>query len=129
MKNQFCSPKQYKTSERTEILAMPKGQYHGKCFFERQEFRDLFLADHQEALGKKAYKCVDQLNNTTVTHFNDVASFKDSINAKSTQEEFYKANTKVKPFINSSYKTRALINKTYIAEDPTRESSYLMIKK
>ena len=80
-------------------------------------------------MGKKAYKCVDQLNNTTVTHFNDVASFKDSINAKSTQEEFYKANTKVKPFINSSYKTRALINKTYIAEDPTRESSYLMIKK
>ena len=25
----------------------------------RQEFRGLFLADHQEALGDKAFKCVD----------------------------------------------------------------------
>ena len=46
MKTQFSTPKKYKTSNRTEILAMPKAQYHGKDFFQRQEFRGLFLADH-----------------------------------------------------------------------------------
>lgn len=59
IKTQFSSPKVYKTSPRTEILAMPKNQYHGKDFFQRQEFRGLFLADHQEALGNKAFQCVD----------------------------------------------------------------------
>ena len=33
LKTQFSSPKVYKTSPRTEILAMPKNQYHGKDFF------------------------------------------------------------------------------------------------
>ena len=33
MRSQFTSPKKYKTSERTNILAMPKTQYHGKDFF------------------------------------------------------------------------------------------------
>jgi len=55
----YVSPKNYKTSMRTEILAMPKTQYHGKDFFQRGEFRGLFLADHQDAIGDKAFKCVD----------------------------------------------------------------------
>jgi len=33
MKTQYSTPKTYKTSNRTEILAMPKTQYHGKDFF------------------------------------------------------------------------------------------------
>ena len=106
MRNKYNTPKYYKASERTEILAMPKQHYHGKCFFERKEFRDLFLADHQEALGDVAFKCVDQLNNSTVTQFNDIPSFKASISARKTQEDFYKSSTKVKPYINSSYKQK-----------------------
>jgi hypothetical protein len=79
MKTQFSTPKEYKSSNRTEILAMPKNQYHGKDFFQRAEFRGLFLADHQEALGQKAFNYVDQLNSSTVSKFNNISSFKDSI--------------------------------------------------
>lgn len=46
MRTQYAQPKSYTSSNRIEILAMPKHQYHGKDFFQRQEFRGLFLADH-----------------------------------------------------------------------------------
>lgn len=64
---------------------MPKVEYQGKDFFQRNEFRGLFLADHQEALGKKAFKCVDDLNHSTVNKFNSIASFRDNISNKKTQ--------------------------------------------
>ena len=35
MKNSNNSPKKYRISERTELLAKPKSQFHGKDFFER----------------------------------------------------------------------------------------------
>jgi hypothetical protein len=78
----FVDPKNYDTSERIKILSMPKPQYHGKDFFQRQEFRGLFLADHQEAIGEKAFKCVDNLNQETVSKFNTIGTFKDSISQK-----------------------------------------------
>ena len=84
---------------------MPKQQYHGKDFFQRQEFRGLFLADHQEALGQKAFKCVDALNNSTVSQFNSINTFKDSITSRKTQENFYKTNTTLKSFMRTSYKS------------------------
>lgn len=59
--------KYYSTSERIEVLSKPKTQYHGKDFFNRQDFRGLFLADHQEAIGEAAFKCVDKINHDTVT--------------------------------------------------------------
>ena len=79
MLTSFVSPRTYQASERTEMLAMPKPQYHGKDFFQRSEFRGLFLADHQEAIGERAFKCVDSLNQDTVSQFNSIGSFKDSI--------------------------------------------------
>lgn len=33
MMTQYVSPRSYQRSERTELLAMPKPQYHGKDFF------------------------------------------------------------------------------------------------
>ena len=44
------------------MLAMPKEEHNASDFFQRQEFRGLLLADHQEALGKQAYDAVDHLN-------------------------------------------------------------------
>ena len=105
MRSQYTSPKSYKASNRTEMLAKPKNQYHGKDFFQRAEFRGLFLADHQEVLGPKAFECVDDLNKKTVAKFNDVGVFRDSITARKTQESFYKENTRVKNFIKTSFKT------------------------
>ena len=70
MQSVYAEPKKYKRSERIDVLAMPKPQYHGKDFFQRQEFRGLFLADHQEAIGERAFKCVDTLNQETVSKFN-----------------------------------------------------------
>ena len=67
MQTQFVSPRAYQASDRVEILAMPRPQYHGKDFFQRAEFRGLFLADHQEAIGERAFKCVDELNQDTVS--------------------------------------------------------------
>lgn len=82
MKTCYVEPKTYKRSPRIDVLAMPKPQYHGKDFFQRHEFRGLFLADHQEAIGERAFKCVDSLNQETVSKFNDITTFKDSISQK-----------------------------------------------
>lgn len=40
------SPCKKEPSERTKLLALPKKNFNGKDFFQRQEFRGLFLADH-----------------------------------------------------------------------------------
>jgi hypothetical protein len=94
-------------SERIDVLSMSKPQYHGKDFFQRSEFRGLFLADHQEAIGEQAFKCVDSLNQSTVSKFNSIGSFKDSISQKKTIQNFYKNNTTLAPIIRESYKTKA----------------------
>ena len=80
--NTFTKPKTYRPSQRINMLANPKPQYHGKDFFQRSEFRGLFLADHQEAIGERAFKCVDELNQDTVSQFNSIGTFKDSISQK-----------------------------------------------
>jgi hypothetical protein len=41
---------------------MNKPEYQSRDFFNKSEFRGLFLADHQEAIGDKALKCVEELN-------------------------------------------------------------------
>ena len=63
----FNRHKNYQRNLHNEMLAMPKPDYHGKDFFQRREFRGLLLADYQEAIGEKAFKCVDQLNSDTVS--------------------------------------------------------------
>ena len=69
---------------------MAKPEYHGKDFFQRKEFRGLLLADYQEAIGEKAFACVDQLNTNTVSQFANLKSFRDSLGKKKLQDRFYK---------------------------------------
>ena len=59
------------------------------------------MADHQEALGQRAFECIDDLNRNTVTKFNDISSFRDSISQRKTQEAFYKANSRSNTLTNS----------------------------
>ena len=74
----------------TDVLSMAKAEYHGKDFFQRKEFRGLLLADYQEAIGDKAFACVDQLNTNTVSQFSNLRSFRDSNCRQKLQEGFYK---------------------------------------
>jgi hypothetical protein len=59
LKLKFSRPTEYNASLHNTILAMAKPEYHGKDFFQRNEFRGLILADYQEAIGEKAFQCVD----------------------------------------------------------------------
>ena len=72
---------------------MSKPDYHGKDFFQRQDFRGLLLADYQEAIGEKAFDCVDELNTNTVSQFNKLRSFKDSLQRKKALEKYYMNQT------------------------------------
>ena len=63
----FTDPKVYPVSEHLDKLAMSKPPYHSRDFFLNKDFRGLFLADHQEAIGEIAYQCVDELNRTVLT--------------------------------------------------------------
>ena len=73
-----------------DVLAMAKPDYHGKDFFQRKEFRGLLLADYQEAIGEKAFACVDQLNTNTVSQFSNLKSFREALSKKKLQDKFYK---------------------------------------
>lgn len=67
IKLKFNAPRIYESNVHQDVLAMAKPEYHGKDFFQRKEFRGLLLADYQEAIGEKAFACVDQLNTNTVS--------------------------------------------------------------
>ena len=58
----FVEPRNYLYTPHLEVLSQPKAPYHSKDFFLNKDFRGLFLADHQEAIGDKAFECVDELN-------------------------------------------------------------------
>lgn len=45
-KFKFTIPKIPKGSDHLETLALNKPEYHSRDFFNKQEFRGLFLADH-----------------------------------------------------------------------------------
>ena len=48
------------------------------------------MADHQEAIGDAAFVCVDKINNETVSQFNSISLFKESIQQKKEIQTFYK---------------------------------------
>ena len=48
---------------------MNKPEYHSRDFFAKSEFRGLFLADNQEAIGQKAFQCVEELNDKVLQKF------------------------------------------------------------
>ena len=55
-----------------------------------KDFRGLFLADHQEAIGEKAFQCVDELNRTVLTKFKGLSGFNDAISRRKEISTFYK---------------------------------------
>ena len=80
----------YESNAHQDVLAMAKPEHHGKDFFQRKEFRGLLLADYQEAIGEKAFACVDSLNTNTVSQFSHLTAFIESLGKKKLQERFYK---------------------------------------
>ena len=86
----FNNPKKYPSNVHQDMLALSKQDYHGKDFFQRNEFRGLLLADYQEAIGEKAFQCVDQLNTNTVSQFSDLKSFKEALSKRKLLDKFYK---------------------------------------
>lgn len=76
---------------RLEMLAKPRPLYHGTDFFHRPDFRGLFLADNQEAIGADAFKCVDKINMDTISLFNNIKAFKDDIHLKNEVKSFYRS--------------------------------------
>lgn len=79
MRLKFSSPVRYRSTLRQQVLAMPRITYQGKDFFQRPEFRGLYLADYQDKLGDKAFEKIEQLNSNTVRNFGNLKSFKDAI--------------------------------------------------
>jgi hypothetical protein len=105
--------KDYPVTERIEMLAKPRPVYHGTDFFHRRDFRGLFLADNQEAIGADAFKCVDKINTDTVSLFNTIKAFKDDIGLKNEVKSYYR--TRGSSPVNStiqSTKNRATANAT-----------------
>ena len=70
------------------------------------DFRGLFLADHQEAIGENAFKCVEDLNKTTLSKFKQLTTFNEAIQQKKAMLTFYKTDLKFKDksnkYINSN---------------------------
>ena len=48
------------------------------------------MADYQEAIGEKAFQCVDSLNTNTVSQFSELKSFKEALSKRKLLDKFYK---------------------------------------
>lgn len=55
-----------------------------------KDFRGLFLADHQEAIGERAFQCVDELNRTVLTKFKNLQGFNEALSKRKEISTFYK---------------------------------------
>lgn len=86
----FTEPKAYPVTAHLEKLAMTKPPYHSRDFFLNKDFRGLFLADHQEAIGDPAFKAVDELNRTVLTQFKTLSGFNEAIQKRKELKKFYK---------------------------------------
>ena len=49
----------------------------------------MLLADHQEVIGERAFQCVEGLNRTTVSKFQSLNGFRDSLNQNKQLKSFY----------------------------------------
>jgi hypothetical protein len=56
----------------------------------KKDFRGLFLADHKEAIGDKAFQCVDELNRTVLTKFKALQGFNNALSKRKKISTFYK---------------------------------------
>jgi hypothetical protein len=68
---------------------LPKPRLRGHDFFLNPDFRGLLVSDFQDAIGKKAYEIVDELNKTTVSKFPGIKSFRDDYFKRKTIKDFY----------------------------------------
>ena len=48
------------------------------------------MADHQEAIGDRAFACVDELNRTVLTQFKTLSGFNEALNKRKELQKFYK---------------------------------------
>ena len=71
-------------------LSQPKPPFHSRDFFLNKDFRGLFLADHQEAVGEKAFKRVDELNKTVLTKFKGLKDFNEDLAKRKELSTYYK---------------------------------------
>ena len=71
-------------------LSQPKPAFHSRDFFLNKDFRGLFLADHQEAGGEKAFKRVDELNKTVLTKFKGLKDFNEDLAKRKELSTYYK---------------------------------------
>ena len=58
---------------------MPKIEYQGNDFFERPDFRGLYMADFGEKLGDQAYQWVSQLNASTISNFSNLRPWREAM--------------------------------------------------
>ena len=86
----FTDPKHYPVSDHLANLAASKPAYHSRDFFLNKDFRGLFLADHQEAIGDRAFQCVDELNRTVLTQFRTLTGFNEALQKRKDMQKFYK---------------------------------------
>lgn len=85
----FAEPRQYPASTHLDVLASPKPAFHPRDFFLTRDFRGLFLADNQEAIGERAFACVDDLNRTVLTQFKGLHGFNEAIQQRKQAKRFY----------------------------------------
>jgi hypothetical protein len=68
---------------------MKKTEFHTRDFFMKSDFRGLFLADHQEAIGEKAFQCVEELNKKVLTKFKTLNTFNVELSQRKAIKSFY----------------------------------------
>eukprot|EP00347_Sterkiella_histriomuscorum_P001141 403373167 len=94
MKLKYVQPKKYIRSDHTEALSIYKPEFNSKDFFAKSDFRGLILADHQEAIGPKAFKCVEELNDQVLSKFKTLFTENKDQTQKSFQQKADKSLNK-----------------------------------
>ena len=90
------------------MLATHKPQYHASDLFLSQDFRGLFLADHQDSIkGDLAFKQVMDLNQKVVSKFNTLSKFNNDLENAKNVKEFY--DGEIKETIRRERKERKIL--------------------
>ena len=71
-------------------MSLNRPEFGTNDFFNSQDFRGLFLADNQEAIGERASNHVEDINRNTMNKFKQLSSYNDSIERRKVLNTFYK---------------------------------------
>ena len=69
---------------------MPKQTYEGKSIFQKQDFRGLLIADYTDAIGNKAYKYTNELEQQFDAEMSKIDCFNRSKEQSRSVLKFYK---------------------------------------